>query len=589
VPFEPDNPKHLSALDTDVCWSKEQLRPHCERLYKHKAQYVGSGYGNNAAPASVPINVIELGVNTLQRLISPHSPQVMVGSRYRELLPQASNLELAINQEAKRIKLGDTFNTWAIEALFVMGVVEVGIVAEDTPDGGNQYDPGHLFVDPILFNRLILDMRVGDWDRQGYMGHEFDVPLEWAVYNPQFDRGVRAKLKGANKDDARSTEADFAPEQLALDSSIMDGFEETITLRQLYLPRQKLVLTFPVGQTEKRPLRVPNWEGPHCGMYHPLCFGKVPGSLIPNAPVPQWGPLHDMINKLWNKAASQAERQKTVLLVSGQSAADASRIVPAKDGEAIYSDNPKGCIEHSYGGADEKTLAMVLQSFDRWNLQAGNIMAIGGLGVQSDTVGQDRLLKASASGRTDDMQQIMLSAQTSVFEGMAWWLWHDPVSEFHLIKTVEGTDYPIASVWTPEDRQGDFTDYNFSINPYSAQPRSPQEESSDYIALLQLLAEMMPLMEQQGMTIDMEYVAKRLAKLRHMPDLARSLRYIEGEQNPERGPVEKPRMPTRTSREYVRRNIPQASQIGHDQQMASFLFGKNTQQSEKAGLMRTAS
>lgn len=589
--FEPDNRSHLTKLNSAVCWSIEQLRPHRERLFKHKAQYVGSDYGANSAPASVPINVIELGVNTLQRFIASRAPQVMVGSRYREMLPQAANMELALNQEADRINLGDTFNTWAIEALFCMGVVEVGIAASDTPPDGEGHlaDPGHLFVDVVLFNRLILDMSVGEWSKQGYIGHDFDVPLEWVKYNPQFDPEVRERITAADKTESRSVDTDSDPEQLALSGSFMDQFEDTITLRQLFLPRQKLVLTFAVGQEDKRPLRVTQWEGPEGGMYHPLCFGKVPGSLIPNAPVPQWAPLHDMINTLWNKASAQAARQKTLLLVSGGAAADGSRIVKAGDGDAIYTDNPKGAENWSTGGANPETVGMALQSKGIWEFMAGNIPALGGLAAQSDTAKQDQMLRTSASGRTDDMQQITIEAQRRVFEDMAYWLYTDPLSEYHLTKTVEGTGYHVTSVWRPEDRTADFTTYNFTIDQYSARPRSPQEEANEFVSYLQLLGNFMPMMEAQAMTLDMEWVIKRLAKLTHMPDLARAIRYLEGEAYPERGAVEKPRMPQSTERHYVRENRPAATRQRQDEVLAQHLFGLKKQPSEMASLVRTAS
>lgn len=589
--FEADNPKHLSKLSTAVRWSVDQLRPHRERIQKLKRQYVGAEYSDNAAPAAVPINIIELGVNTLQRFIASHAPQVSVDSPYRELAPQCESLQLALNQESKRINLGETFNVWAIEALFGMGVLEVGITSKDTPpDGeGALYDPNHLFVDNVLFNRLILDMSVGEWDRQAYIGHEFDVPLEWVKGNPQFDPKVRSAIKASEKTEDRQRDEDTDPEFLALSGQHMCDFDELITLRQIWLRRWNLVLTFAVGQDEKRPLRVTQWEGPERGMYHPLCFGRVPGSLLPNAPVPQWAPIHEMVNKLWNKATAQAERQKTLLLVSGAAAADGERRVNAGDGEAIYSDNPGGCKEWSSGGANEKTLAMILLAKNYWGEFAGNIPLLAGLGPASETAAQDKMLRASASGRTDDMQDVTTAAQQHVYCDMAYWLYTDPLSEYHLVKQVEDTDYFVPSVFTPEQRTYDFTSYNFTVNPYSAQARSPQEEGAEFISHIQMLMQALPLMEQQGLTLDWEWIVKRLAKLRYMPGLSRAIRYAEGEAYPERTPVTGGAgMPNNTTRNYNRRTIPGANSTQQSEQFIKHLLGMGAQPSEMATMARTA-
>lgn len=577
MPFDPENPDHISKLNGAVEASKKRLERRKATLLAHKAQYVGPDYGEDAAPDAVPVNIIELGVNTLQRFVASHTPQVFVDSTYRELMPNAASLELALNHEAERIDLGDVFNTWTHEALFCMGMLQVGLGAD-----------GRLTVDNVPFHRVILDMSVGEWRKQSYLGHEYDMPLEYVRENPDFDKALREKVKAPTRED--QADYDHNPEKLQSGTgTLADQFEDMVTLRQLYLPSYHMVVRQVVGQEGLGLLQFFDWEGPARGMYHPLGYGKVPGCLIPNSPVSQWAAQHDIINTCWNKASNQAERQKTLLLVRGAAAADGQRIVKANDGEAIYSDDPGGCKEQVLGGADQRTIAMAIQARQLWNWMAGNIEGIGGLAAQSETLGQDRLLKASASGRTDDMQEITLKAQLRVFEDMAFWLWHDPLSEYHVIKTVEDTDYRVASTWTPDHRQGDFTDYNFHINPYSARPRSAQEEAGEFVSILQLYMQALPDMQAQGIALDWEYIAKRLAKLRHMPDAARIVKFMEGEAYPNRGPVTKPPVrPQHTTRTYVRENRPAANRQQQDEMLVQHLFGMNKQPAEMATLARVS-
>ncbi len=135
----------------------------------------------------------------------------------------------------------------------------------------------------------------------------------------------------------------------------METLFPMIELEQIFIPTEKLVLRFVAGMEEsspRSPLQIQDWRGPERGMYHPLCFGAVPGNLLPNAPVRQWAPLHHQLNSLWNKITDQGDRQKTLLLIRGAAAADGSRTVKAGDGDAIYCEDPGGIKEWTSGGAN---------------------------------------------------------------------------------------------------------------------------------------------------------------------------------------------------------------------------------------------
>lgn len=602
--FDSYDPVVIKRLHSAIDWSLEKIKDRRETRFDHLAQYVGHLYGEEAAEDSVPINMIGLGIDILQRFISPHSPQVCVGSNYRSLLPAAYDLELALNQESKRINLSSAFNTWVIEALLCMGVLEVGITSKDTPpDGeGYQYDPGHLFVDPVLFDRLILDMYASSWETMSYVGHDYQVPYEWVKDNPEFEKSIRDAIKPYDEGYSLD-EADYQSEHLSRGDTSVETFMPMLALRQVYLPQHSKVLQFVVGQEEKRPLKETKWEGPEHGMYIPLRFGLVPGNILPNAPVLQWAPLHDQLNSLWNKVTDQGERQKTLLLIRGAAAADGSRIIKANDGDAIYSEDPGGAVEMSTGGANPQTFALAMQCKDTLDWFAGNLSALGGLAAQSETLGQDKLLTQAASGKPQNLQEITMEAQMQVFEDMAFWLYNDPISEYHLIKPIGNSGLSLETTWGPEqrgidpsdpnsyeiDRRGELVRYDFTIDPFSNQARSPSQKSNLYMQyLLQLLIPGEQGMMAQGMGLDWEYIVKTVAKLNNMPEISRSIRFVEGEAYPERGQVEKPGMSPNTTRTNVRVNKPAATQQGKDQVLIQHLMGASSQPSEMAGLMRQA-
>ncbi len=594
MPFDPENPDHILQLHDCVDWSLDELQKPRETRLGDLGQYVGPDYGGeNTADDAVPINMIELGVNILGRFLSSTRPQVDIGSDYERLLPGASDMSLACNFESNRVNLADTFNTWTIEALFRMGTVEVGITTKDTPpdEEGYLYDPGHLFVDPILFDNNILDMSAKRPELMFYRGHEYTVPLEWVKDNPTFDPLVREAIGAESAD---SPDADIASEGLSHSTKNMETLFPMITMRQLWIPSEKLILQFALGQEgrdAKMPLKIQSWEGPERGPYHDLCFGKVPGNLLPNAPVRQWAPLHDQLNRLWNKITDQGDRQKTLLLIRGAAAADGQRTVKANDGDAIYCEDPAGIKEWSSGGANPQTFALALQCKEILDQMAGNLSALGGLGAQSDTVGQDKLIAQNASGKPQNLQELTLEAERKVFEDMTFWVKNDPVSEYQLVKQIGSTQETIEYTWGPEDREamGELTRYNYSVNPFSRPNRSPTEKANDFMQfVLSVLAPSEQSMVAQNMAIDWEFIVKTYAKFKDMPEIRRAIRYIQGENHPLRGEVEKPGMAANTTRTNVRMNQSAATPKGKAQVLISSLMGAGSQPSEMANLARPA-
>lgn len=518
--------KLASAVEASI----NRLKPLRERTETLKRQFVGRDYGDGGSPAHVPINLIEMGVTTFQRYLASHLPNVRIRTRYRELLPSARNLELAINQESDRLMLSDRFAEWVIEALFRVGVLTLGLDMET----------GRLFCDCVPFSRLILDMSADSWDEQGYIGHDFRVPRDWVVQNEGFDARLREDLSSNRP--LRDSLGVLEPRN-ALDA--VEEFDETITLRQIYLPRHKVVATFLADQMNAGALRISEWRGPERGPYHVLGFGRVPGSLLFNAPVPHWASLHDIVNTLWAKSATQSRGLKQLLLVRGSAANDGKRIVEARDGQSlIYCDDPNAAHEYTVGGPDQRLVNMVMMSIRMWDMMAGNMSSLAGLRALTGTVGQEEIVHSAATGRLQDMQLAMLAAQKRLYEDIGWWIWHDETSDYHLIKMVEGTDYMVpGATWRPEDRQGVYNDYNFDITPYSAKPSGPGEEAEEFTRTLMMLAQATPLMANQQMAIDWEMAIKHLAKLKNMPDLERMVKYIEGETQPSGVPVVKPMAP----------------------------------------------
>jgi hypothetical protein len=383
------------------------------------------------------------------------------------------------------------------------------------------------------------------------------------------------------------------------DTNTREEFIETIRCLDLWLPKQNLILRCQTSDDDSDPigdiLDVIDWQGPERGPYHKLGFGIVENNTMPLAPVMLWRDLHDLANKIFRKLGNQAEREKTMAGVQRGSEADGERVLDAQDGDMIPMDSPKSVQEFKTGGISQPSLAFFLTVKDLFGYMGGNLDMLGGLGPQSDTLGQDQLLSVSASMRIQSMQKRTVSFTRGIMKDLAFWVWNDPYTIYPATKREKGFE-DVISIYAPllaKDRvnENDFLDYNIDIEPYSMQNQTPEAKMQGLRTIfMEMIAPMMPMMQQQGITVNFEKFFKKISKLTNVPELNDILEYsnsILPEREPYGQMTEKMAKPAVTTRNYTRRSIPGASNSGKSQIMQQALLGGKPQNSEIASLMRT--
>ena len=531
------DPKVLGRLKNALAWSDQRLGTFRQKRMDALQQYVGYHYGEGGATDKVPINLIATGVNVYQRQVSVAEPQASISTPYKELQASAAEFKLAVNQKLCKLNAETALNTAGLEALFMLGCVEVGIDGEGDP-----------FIEPVLFDDLILDMSAKSWAQIGYVGHRFRMPAEWVKKNPAYDKAVRATV--VPSDVFSSTGDGNGDSETQSQTLTMGGtrkveeFQDHVELTQLFFPGENLKIVF-AGNDPTKLLSSMKWKGPDyanndsmkVGMYHFHSHSEVPGNLMPVGMVQLWQDLHSVVNRLGNKAFRQAERQKTFLAVQASAAKDGERIKNASDGEVIIVDNIDHVKEVSTGGANQQTLGMIAWGKTLANYMGGNYDAQAGLAASTDTVGQDTLLANAAGGTVAVMRKKMLAFARSVITDLAWWMWTDPISEQPVSRKIPGTPEQLTFSWNQSRRKGEFLQYNFEIEPYSATRRTPQERLQTLDALMmKFIAPHMEGMTAAGMTIDYEALIKTAADLSGMPELASLVIYQAGEQNKSQQP-----------------------------------------------------
>lgn len=576
----------MSRLRDAVDGSRKKLEPFRRQRHDFIKQFIGKHYSDNGAGDRVPVNLMELAVNIYTRQLAARAPRAMVTTVPRKLKATAALLELALNHLVVEIDLETSLRRWVQDALFSMGIIKVGLNRLPGQEiDGVAHDVGQPFADVVSLDDWFHDMAAPCFERAQFMGNYYRLPLEYVKESDVFDRKVTSRLTTPTEHESQD---EFGNERVGKfsrgESQVIDEYHKTIRLLDVWLPIENKMVTF-ADQMRLTPIRVLDWGGPERGPYHILAFEDVPDQVMPLSPAAIWMDLHDLTNRLFRKLARQAERQKTVLGVQGANKADGERIVDANDGETIRIDNPRGAQEFRFGGADQAGLGFVIQVRNIFNSIAGNLDILGGLAAQSETATQDKLLSEGASKRVADMEDRTLRATKKVMRDLSWYLWTDPLIELPLTKEQPGSDMPVELVFTPDEIEGDFLDYNIGIQPFSMQHQTPAGKLNTLQQVFgSFVVPFLPLLQQQGITINFEGLLKMVAKLSNMQELDDVLTF-SGLSIEERTSLEQ-RAPANTTRTNVRRNVAQSTPQGQEQVLAQLLAGGNPQESQLNSLAR---
>lgn len=581
-PSGPNKGVNYRRLCEALKFSQNKLKPFREHRIHALKQYVGRHYSNDGATDRVPVNMIEQAVLIYLFQLAAQNPRVLAMTRHQSLKPAASGLEDALNHLLDEINFLDSLQRAVVDSLFApFGILKVGMA----PNGkietdGFTHDVGQPFADCVDFDDYVRDMSAKRYDQVGLVGHQFRMLLDHARENPNFKKSIRQELKAQGGDYGEPGEGEGADRISRGTSKEAESLHEYIDLWELWLPVENVLVTFPVGHSGAgEPLEVREWTGPECGPYHHLSYHEVPANEMPLPPVANWIDLHDAANRSYNKLMRQAARQKTVLAAPGDASADAAKIRDAVDGGIIVTDAAERVKEFAFGGVDNVHLAFFLQTKQLASMQAGNLDSLGGLAPQSETATQEKLLAESASARMRYMQRRVMAFTQDAVRSLAFYLWYDPLIKMPLSKRIKGSDIEVPYDWDEDRKEGDFLEYNISIEPYSMAGTSPAQKLSTIQAVFsQLIAPFAAQMQQQGIVPDFEGLLRMIAKYTDMDELDDILKFTDpstfiAQSN---GPVQtgKPANTTRTYDRVKKTGTPG----GQEQAMSQLLMAAKPQQ-----------
>lgn len=568
------DPSQLRRLVSATERSREDLGPFRDKRLQMLKQYVGTHYGEGTTGSNkIPINLLEQAISIYARALISSNPATIITSPYRELKPSAAMLQLATNNAIRNMNLERSLRLWVMEAMFGLGVMKVGLTRSKS---NSELDPGQVYARVVPFDDYVHDTSAMIVDECRFFGNRYriaeddlrsDPRIDWKKAN-QLPRVGQTLIDDQGEERSQSLSVQGTPDN----SELEDQFE----LYDIYLVRENVLVT--VHLPTATLLNVVHFDGPLTGPYHLLGFGDVPGNLMPLSPASLLLDLHDIANRLGRKLARQSERQKTVTTYSGGSEDDAERLRRSNDGDTVRVDRSGQTGEVSMGGANPKTHASFLQFKQLFSQMGGNIEALGGLGPQSDTLGQDQIISTGANQRLQEMQERFLTATRRVCRDIAWYGWTDRLSSPTLSRRLPGTDMEIPVAWTPEERRGNFLDNNIDIDAYSMGANTPAKRLQSLVTFVEkFVIPMLPLAQAQGITLDIEPVLREAAACLGRRDVDTLLRFTAGAQNPSPGPIG-PTPTTQSTYTRVSRSAPTSQ--GQERSMMRQMLGENLQPSE---------
>lgn len=532
-------------------------------------EFTGPAYTDNETHPVKYINLMSQAVEGYTMLLVGANPQVAAEVIDKRLRGFSNHFVIAINNLLDEIQIRDTLRDFVRNAFFSLGIIKVHmadsgeLVAEDDI----LMDPGMPFASVVSIDDWVHDYSAKRWTECKFQGDMYRIPFDELENSGAFDEDAIKDLQPSTQmNDRNERVEDMTREGFAQSSE----FEDMIDLIDLYIPRDGLIYTFVIDDRricslKGDPIAVREWTGNEVGPYKKLCLKPVPDNTMPVPPAAEWVALDKLANNLMRKAARQAKRAKQILAYTPQGADGAARIRQASDGDMVEVQDVSEIQPVGVGGVDPAVNSFMLQSMELFDRMAGNLSAILGLGASAESVGQEKLIHGATSRMEQSMQANVMFAANEVVRELAQLLWDDKYMTLPGVMQLEGQPgFTADSTWTPDDREGVFTDYKIQLDIYSMTYQGPGERMMVINQLIQqMYAPLMPILQQQGGTIDMQELTNRYAQMLNQPAISDIIKF----QNPVQLPqpdqqMDQPRKAPVSNRTYTRRNVSAGDESG---------------------------
>jgi hypothetical protein len=523
--------------------------------------YVGSWYSTSGADNKTLVNLMNQTARIYTVTLAANNPQVLVSTPRTETLPFARRFEVNLNKLISDMSLDKTFRAIVLDAFFCIGCGVVMMRDTDTRFHGLLeseedvwLDPGEPWLNRVSLDDLILDMPAKELTKMRYCGHRYRADYEKVMDEPGYSKKVKDKLKPTTREHHDQTGAvrDIASEWGSAED---DDLKDMIWLMDVWIAENNSIATMAVDQHDLEPLIERDWKGSQAGPYKFLALGTVPDNVIPASPAINLKGMHDLQNRLHERMSQDSDAHRVVNVYPPGMEDDAEKLRTAQRNSWVRGKSPEQIKQFEMGGIDQRDMAMATFLQGEYDRFAGNLQAMGGLGPQSATVGQEELVHGQMSKNVADMRMAVVSFAGDCILDLGRLMWEDETLEIHSSIPVGNSGIEVRADWEPGNRMGEFEDYEFRVEPYSMIFKTPEQKLQELFQVLQQLAPLWPMFQASGATLDAGAIVEEIARLKNRPEFKRFITFanpaeqLGGDQNTIRQSAV-------TSRETVRTNVP---------------------------------
>lgn len=563
-------------------------------------QSVGNHYSEEGTSEEVPVNLIALYLQIMRRSLVAQNPRVMLSTFQQQNKPAVAAMQDWVGPELEKIKFADTMKRSVTDALFSFGIVKVALATpSDSAHLAFSLRAGQPFAETVHRDDFCYDAHARDFSQCSFIGHRYRVPLDTVRDSNLYNKEARQALV-ASHDPIYNEQGDERISVIGRGTyaAYTEEYEDMVDLWEVWMPRRRIIVTLAADQilspeissaygdysayksSNIKALRVQRWIGPDSGPYHFLGFLPTPGNLLPQGPIQHLYGLHMLANNIYRKLTDQSENMKNLMFWSGNEN-DAVRIQNANDGECPRVDNPERIVVRDFRGPNQQLIAMFIDTVQRFSYMAGGMDLSGGLSPQSKTATQDKLLAQNAAATVSAMQDATITHATDVIRAMLWFYKHDPFQVQKSVFALPGMpEISTVRQVTPQERQRvPWDEMRIKIDPYSLTHDTPESIWQQITGMLKdIVLPLMPLLQQQGIMLDMNKLLEKGGRYLNVPDIAEILTVAAPPAQEPAGQGGKPPTPElagSTERNYNRTSTPGRTDRGDQMNFLNALRGIN--------------
>jgi hypothetical protein len=549
-------------------------------MVKH---YAGSWYDTTAPQGAekILVNLMNQTARIFLVALASNNPAVLVSTPVSENIPFARRFEVNLNKLISDMALSETFRAILLDAFFCIGVGVVMMRDTDTRFHGILeseedvwLDPGEPWLNRVSLDDLILDMPSRERNKMRFCGHRYRVDYEKVMDEPGYSKEFKAKFKPSSRESIDGTGSTRA---IGIDPSEDDDLKDMGWLQDVWVAENKSIVTMACDQ-DIPPAIEREWTGSQAGPYKFLSLGDVPDRIIPAAPAINLFGMHLQQNRLHVRMEHDSNAHRIMNVYAPAGAEDAEKMRTGKRNSWHRMNDPNSVKQVEVGGVDQRDMALAVFIQEEYDRFAGNLQAMGGLGPQASTLGQEELIHGELSKNVADMRMAVVNFANETILDLGRLMWNDEMLSLQTSMPVGNSGIEVDSSWQPGYRMGNFEDYGFRVEEYSMVFKTPEQKLQEMFQVFQQLAPLWPMFQASGAVLDCEAIVDEIARLKNRPEFKRFITFMDpmmmGGGAEENGATK----PAVTSRETVRKNIPTGgTQEARSSAMIQSLMGGKSQ------------